>query len=75
MERDALDGQDRRVAANGPRVWRCAGVHSRESERVTTGRLTIESLAKKFLTDYVYLKQPRAAARYKLAIRAHIIVG
>lgn len=44
-------------------------------ERVATGRLTVEGLAEKFLTDYVYLKQLRAASRYEMAIRAHIIGG
>jgi integrase len=44
-------------------------------ERVATGRLTVEGLAEKFLTDYVHLKQLRAAARYEMAIRAHIIGG
>ena len=38
-------------------------------ERAATARLTIEGLAEKFLTDYVYLKQLRAARRYELAIR------
>lgn len=44
-------------------------------ERVATGRLTIEGLAEKFLSDYVHLKQLRAASRYEMAIRAHIIGG
>jgi len=44
-------------------------------ERVATGRLTVEGLAEKFLTDYVYLKQLRAARKYELAIRTHIIEG
>ena len=44
-------------------------------ERVATGRLTVEGLAEKFLSDYVYLKQLRAGRKYELAIRTHIIEG
>jgi integrase len=47
-----------------------------ELERVATaGGLTVEALAEKFLTDYVYLKQLRATRRYEMAIRVHIIEG
>ena len=44
-------------------------------ERAATGRLTVEGLAEKFLTDYVYLKQLRAAYNYEIAIRTHIVEG
>jgi hypothetical protein len=40
-----------------------------ESPVEATARLTVEVLAEKFLTDYVYLKQLRAARRYEMAIR------
>ncbi|WP_129642660.1 tyrosine-type recombinase/integrase [Peristeroidobacter agariperforans] len=42
-------------------------------ERAATGRLTVEGLAEKFLTDYVYLKQLRSAYNYEIAIRTHIV--
>jgi integrase len=44
-------------------------------ERAATARLTVEVLAEKFLNDYVYLKQLRAARRYEMAIRTHIVDG
>jgi hypothetical protein len=48
---------------------------SRPLERAATGRLTVEGLAEKFLTDYVHLKQLRAAYNYEIAIRTHIVEG
>jgi len=47
-----------------------------ELERAATARgFTVEALAEKFLTDYVYLKQLRATRRYEMAIRVHIVDG
>lgn len=43
--------------------------------KATAGGLTVEALAEKFLSDYVYLKQLRATRRYEMAIRIHIVEG
>lgn len=43
--------------------------------KATAGGLTVETLAEKFLSDYVYLKQLRATRRYEMAIRIHIVEG
>jgi len=39
----------------------------------TTGGLTIEALSKRFLADYVQMKELRAVAKYAGAIRVHIV--
>jgi len=41
----------------------------------TAGGVTVEALAEKFLSDYVHLKQLRAARKYEMAIRVHIVDG
>jgi hypothetical protein len=55
---------------------KCGESPFEELERAATARgLTVEGLAEKFLTDYVYLKQLRARRKYVMAIRIHIIDG
>jgi len=41
----------------------------------TAGGVTVEALAEKFLSDYVHIKQLRAARKYEMAIRVHIVDG
>jgi integrase len=39
----------------------------------TAGGLTVEALSKRFITDYVQMKQLRALRKYAMAIEAHIL--